>query len=161
MQTARMLALGIAVFYLDMLVAPHLTVWRATPCLFLAWVICAGISLPHPSLLLQAFFFGLACALTLPLSLGMNAITLLVLAALVHRHHHTWNKSNLLTVVLAVFLLTCAREVLLLLFLAITGHAARLTVLHYTAGLLWLTFSGTAGLYFLLLLDRIRIHVEL
>ncbi|MCD4827987.1 MAG: rod shape-determining protein MreD [Candidatus Cloacimonetes bacterium] len=161
MQILRMSALGLAVLYLQLLVLPHITLWHAAPNLLLAWVLLAAMKLPRTPTLLLAFLLGLAYDLTLPLSLGMHATILLLLAELINRLHNSWSKNSPFNVMLAVFLLSVGWEIAKMVFHALAGHGVTATAQQLTIGLLWQTVSGTLALYILLLLDRIRFHVQL
>ena len=160
MQTLRLGILGVAMLYVQLLVMPHLSLWHAMPNLLLAWVLLAGVKLPRAGVLVLAFLLGLAYDLTLPLSLGMHATIMLLSAEAVSRLHNSWSKSSPVNVLLAVFLLTVGWELGQLLFMLFTGHGAPLSVARFTGGLGWQTVSGTIALYALVLLDRVRLHVE-
>lgn len=160
MQLLRMIFLAVAVLYLQLLAAPHISIIGVMPNLMLAWVLLAAVKLPRSQALILAFLLGVAYDLTSPLSLGLFATLLTIAAEVVHRLHNSWNKSNMVNVVLGVFLLNAGWGFLFAVFHVFAGHGMPLSFAQLTVGLLWQTVSGVIALYFLLLLDRLRLHVE-
>ncbi|MDY6916178.1 MAG: rod shape-determining protein MreD, partial [Candidatus Cloacimonadota bacterium] len=115
---------AIVLFYFQLLVAPSLNIMQNIPNFLIPFIIFISLRLGANSSMTFAFFLGLAFDLNYPGIIGLNALSLVLIAYLVNSFHKSINKSKASIVLFSIFLLVFLNDILYLLFYVFTNSPA-------------------------------------
>src|SRR6056297_2405517 len=96
---------AILLIYFQILIAPSLGIWENIPNFLIPFVIFLALRLSTNGVMIFSFFLGLSLDLNYPGIIGLNALSLSVIAFLVSNFHKSINKSKISIVLFSIFVL--------------------------------------------------------
>lgn len=101
-QSIKTVLLGIVLLYFQVLIAPNLQVMGVIPNFLIGYIVFAGMQLTLIPALSISLLLGICYDLTMPLTLGLNTFSFLLLALLVSSVHQHIDKERMWSSVVSI-----------------------------------------------------------
>lgn len=161
MSMVKHIILAIVLLYVQVLFAPKLTLFGIVPNLIFPLIVLAGISFSKNIAISIAFFTGLALDLLNPSQLGLNTISMLIIAQLSFEYNKNINKERIVMVFLTLLLLSLIYELPFLLYnLFIPGTGSFV----FLKSMIVVLYNGVASLllvYLYYLFTRLKFYLDM
>lgn len=160
MRFVRYLILGIIFFYLQILIAPRMTVWETTPFYLTAFVIFIAMNLDLAKAAIIVFIVSLGLDLLNPTMLGTNILLLLLLTVLVSSYHTMIKKDRPLPVIISIFLLNLTYMIPYSVIRALIFGYEEMWLRLFISQLIYNTLITVLLLAFLLVGQKLRVVIS-
>ncbi|GEM_PF-1182999 len=160
MRTVKMAIWAIVALYVQVLIAPSLTLWRVMPELLLPFVVYLIISTAPSAAYSIIFFLGIAYDLTTPLQMGWHTFSFLLIALLVQLVHRSINKHKFPIVALSLIMLNGLYYLLMILYFLLASSHWKELVTPALFAVLYNSCITIIGVYLLLVIDKLRLSID-
>jgi rod shape-determining protein MreD len=154
----RLSIMGIALLYMQVIIAPALSIFGIVPNLLLAFVIFLNINMTIIPSLTIIFILGVMQDLTTPNLLGINALCYLILSLLVSSFHQSLDKEKFLSHLIIISIVNLIYFIIFFIVqLAMAGYSIKLIPLVLFS-ILYNTALSIIFTYLLSLLYRMKLN---
>jgi rod shape-determining protein MreD len=160
MRNLKLVIWSIFALYWQILIAPKFTISGIQPDFLIPYVIFISLRFDFNFTLPITFILGLSLDLLHPATLGLHTISLLLISFFVHNFHQPINKKRLIVVFLAIFILNFFHYLLFFLFQFISSSLTSGLPLSYFYWLIYNSLLSFITVYFLLLIDKLKITID-
>ncbi|MBN2460366.1 MAG: rod shape-determining protein MreD [Candidatus Cloacimonetes bacterium] len=160
MRTLKLLVWGIIILYLQIFLAAKIAIASIIPNLFVAYVAFLSVNLRHENAVTITFFLCLAYDLTYPILLGLNTISCLILSVIVSTLQKNINKDRFSGIALSMFLLNLIYYSFFLFYYLFLNQLNLTQVTNFILSVLYNTFISVIFIYILVILDRIKLRLD-
>ncbi len=119
------------------------------------------MELPYKASLSIIFFMGIAYDLVNPNLLGIHTAILLTITTIIEAHHASVKKEKILVVITGLLGINIGYILLILLSNFLFNTSQEFSILKYFLSLLYNFISTFLGVYFLLIMDKMRLKIEI
>jgi rod shape-determining protein MreD len=155
-----MMVWAIVALYVQILIAPSLTLLRGMPELLLPFVVYLTISTAPVAAYSIIFFMGIAYDLTTPLQMGWHTFLFLLMALLVQLVHRSINKHKFAIVAVSLFVLNVLYYLLMILYFLLASPQWKDLLPPALFAVLYNSCITIFGVYLLLVIDRLRLLID-
>ncbi|HCX74018.1 MAG TPA: rod shape-determining protein MreD [Candidatus Cloacimonas sp.] len=160
MRIVKYILAAIILIYFQILIAPSLAIMHNIPNFLIPFVIFLALRLSANGVMIFAFFLGLAFDLNYPGIIGLNALSLTVIAFLVSNFHKSINKAKFSVVIFSIFLLVFLNDLFYTFFFILTNSPATKILTSNIISVFYNTAICFIMVYFFILLDRLRVWID-
>jgi len=160
MRTIKYIIGAILLIYFQILIAPALGILNNIPNFLIAYIIFIALRLSTNGAMTFAFFLGLAFDLNYPGIIGLNALSLTVIAFLVSNFHKSINKSKVSIVLFSIFLLVFLNDLFYMVFYILTNSPATKILISNIFSVFYNTAICFLIVYIFIFIDRLRIWID-
>jgi len=160
MRLFKLIIIGYLFGLVQLIISPYFSFFDVSPNLLLAFYIFLGTTLKSKGALYITFFIALGMDLFYPDLLGIGIISSLTITLIVQTYEKNFNKDKFLSVLMGVFFINLLY--FFMYFLIKIFFADYSSNFFYKS--LWFIFYNTLitqiFVYFLVLIDRLRIYID-
>lgn len=146
--------------YFQILIAPSLGIWENIPNFLIPFVIFLALRLSTNGVMIFSFFLGLSLDLNYPGIIGLNALSLSVIAFLVSNFHKSINKSKISIVLFSIFVLVFLNDLFYMFFYILTNSPATKILISNIFSVFYNTAISFFMVYIFIFIDRLRIWID-
>lgn len=151
---------AILLIYFQILIAPSLGIWENIPNFLIPFVIFLALRLSTNGVMIFSFFLGLSLDLNYPGIIGLNALSLSVIAFLVSNFHKSINKSKISIVLFSIFVLVFLNDLFYMFFYILTNSPATKILISNIFSVFYNTAISFFMVYIFIFIDRLRIWID-
>jgi rod shape-determining protein MreD len=157
MRNLKLIIWAVLAIYWQLLIAPKFNIGTISPNFLIPFIIFIHLRFDLSFALPITFIIGLSLDLLQPAYLGLNTIAFLLISFLVYNFHHPINKKRLLIVFTSIFLLNLCYYLVFFLFQLLSGKLQGELSSVYFLTLFYNTVLSFITIYFLILLDHLKL----
>jgi cell shape-determining protein MreD len=155
-----MIIWAIIALYVQILLAPGLTLLRVTPELLLPFIVYLVVSNTPTLAYSITFFLGIGFDLTMPLQMGWHTVLFMAVALLVQLVHRSINKHKFAIVSLSLLVLNLIFYLLMIFYYLLSSPQWTALIAPSLFAIIYNSCFTIAGVYLLVMLDKLRLYVD-
>lgn len=160
MRTIKMIFWAIVLLYVQILLAPGLTLLSVTPELLLPFIVYLVVTNSPTAAYSITFFLGIGYDLTMPLQMGWHTVLFLAIALLVQLVHRSINKNKFAIVGLSLLVLNLIFYGCMILYYLLSSPSWTELIAPSLFAVVYNSCFTIAGVYLLVVADKLRLYVD-